>query len=101
MRLTPVQIAVSLICGQRLPPPGEARIAADASTVERINMGRDFLVQVSKADFGYDLDCPGRLRRRDADCGLLSGRRVSAVPQPWADRPSPHVERKIVFTVVD
>jgi len=53
MRLTPAQIGVRLICGNRLPPFAESRIVGDMT--ERIKSGHDWLVQISGKDFGYDL----------------------------------------------
>ena len=49
MRLTPAQIGVALICGNRLPVE-EARPLA-----ERIRTGRQMLSEIAGVDFGYDL----------------------------------------------
>jgi hypothetical protein len=53
MRLTPAQIGVRLICGNRLPPFAESRTVGDMT--ERIKSGHDWLVHISGKDFGYDL----------------------------------------------
>jgi hypothetical protein len=49
MRLTPSQIAVRLICGESSPH------APDESLLKRIQRGQDFLVSITREDFGYDL----------------------------------------------
>src|SRR3954470_9547426 len=49
MRLTPAQIAVRSICGDRIP-----RVRAQ-SLRERVQEGHDFLVRLTGRDFGYDL----------------------------------------------
>lgn len=49
MRLTPAQIAIHRICGQRLPLDDEL------SLIQRIRSGHDFLVRITGRDFGYDL----------------------------------------------
>lgn len=55
MRLTPSQIAVTLLCGQLLPPPGELRIEQTLSLQGRIQLGHDQLVQITSIDLGYNL----------------------------------------------
>jgi len=49
MQLTPAQIAVCLICGEALPR------VRDGSLPGRIREGHDFLVKITRKDFGYDL----------------------------------------------
>lgn len=49
MRLTPAQIAVRSICGERLP-----RVPA-VSLRDRIQIGHDSLVSLTGKDYGYDL----------------------------------------------
>jgi hypothetical protein len=55
MRLTPAQIGVRLICGDKLPPPIEQEFAGRASLLARLQRGRDWLAQITGEDFGYDL----------------------------------------------
>jgi hypothetical protein len=51
MRLTPAQIAIRLICGDRISP-----FARGPSTLsQRIRDGHDQLVRMTNRDFGYDL----------------------------------------------
>ncbi len=47
MRLTPAQIGDRLICGDRLPPFGEAKIIGKADLKEWIRTGHDSLVSPS------------------------------------------------------
>ena len=49
MRLTPSQAAIKLLCGNRLPPNPRLPYA------ERIQCGRDMLVNLTGVDYGFDL----------------------------------------------
>jgi len=77
VRLTPAQIAVRLICGQKLPPPGEARIRGNSTLAERIKLGRDLLVKIAKADFGYDLVAWHGHLKESRDGGYTWGRNIA------------------------
>jgi hypothetical protein len=76
MRLTPAQIGVRLICGNRLPPFGEARIVGDGDMKERIKIGHDWLVRVSGKDFGYDLAAWHRYLKESRDGGYTWARTI-------------------------
>lgn len=51
MKLTPAQLGVVLICGNRPPMLRRENDSIDAV----IRDGRDFLRKISRQDFGYDL----------------------------------------------
>ena len=76
MRMTPAQIGVRLICGERLPQFGEARIVGKASMAERIEIGRRWLAQASGKDFGYDLAAWHRYLKESRDGGYTWGRNI-------------------------
>ena len=48
MRLTPSQIGMLLLLGERLP------MGPERTLKERIQEGHDFLVRIAGRDFGYD-----------------------------------------------
>src|SRR5262249_47867574 len=75
MRLTPAQIGVRLICGQRLPRFGE-RIVGQAEMKERIKIGHDWLVRTSGQDFGYDLAAWHEYLKESRDGGYTWGRNI-------------------------
>jgi hypothetical protein len=50
MRLTPAQIAMHHLLGLRLP------LGSPADLVERVRHGHAWLVQLTRQDFGYDLE---------------------------------------------
>lgn len=77
MRLTPAQIAVRLICGQKLPPAGEARTPANSTLAERIRLGRNLLVKIANADFGYDLVAWHAHLKESRDGGYTWGRNIA------------------------
>lgn len=76
MRMTKAQIGVRLICGQRLPPPGEARIPKGAGLTGRIALGRDLLKELSQQDFGYDLVAWHAYLKESRDGGYTWGRNI-------------------------
>jgi hypothetical protein len=76
MRLTPAQIGVRLICGNRLPPFGEARIVGEGDMKGRIKIGHDWLVQVSGKDFGYDLAAWHQYLKESRDGGYTWSRTI-------------------------
>ena len=77
MRMTPAQIAVTLICGEKLPPFGEARIPVNATVAERIKLGRQYLREITKADFGYDLVAWHAHLKESREGGYTWGRNVT------------------------
>jgi hypothetical protein len=73
MRLTPAQIAVMLICGgQELPPHGPVKTIS-----ENIRDGHDFLVQITKKDFHYDLQAWHDYLKESRDGEYTYGRNIS------------------------
>ena len=74
--LTPAQIGVRLICGERLPNFGERRIVGKAAMKERIKIGHDWLVRTSGKDFGYDLSAWHQYLKESRDGGYTWGRNI-------------------------
>jgi hypothetical protein len=70
MRLTPVQIAVRLICGESL------RHMRGDSLLERVRQGHAFLVQITKKDFRYDLQAWHNHLKESREGGYTYGRNI-------------------------
>ena len=70
MRLTPSQIAVYLICGDRVHPSN------DQSMPELIREGHDFLVKITGKDFGYDLQAWHDYLKISREGGYTYGRNI-------------------------
>lgn len=73
MQLIPAQIAVRLICGEKLP--GE-RLSRDLGIVSRVKQGHDMLVKLSGKDFGYDLAARHAYLKLSRDGGYTWGRNI-------------------------
>jgi hypothetical protein len=71
MRLTPAQVGVRLICGQATP-----RLRLDSLT-ERIRYGHDFLVKITRQDFGYDLQAWHDYLKESREGGYTYGRNIA------------------------
>lgn len=71
MRLTPAQIAVRLICGELL------NRVHDIPLTERIQQGRDFLIKITKKDFGYDLQAWHDYLKTSREGGYTYGRNIT------------------------
>jgi hypothetical protein len=71
MRLTPAQIAVRLICGEKLPSLREE------SLLDRVREGHDFLVEISGEDFGYDLQAWHDHLKESREGGYTYGRNIT------------------------
>ena len=76
MRLTPAQIGVRLICGNRLPRFAETRIVGEGDLKERIKIGHDWLVRASGKDFGYDLAAWHQYLKESRDGGYTFARTI-------------------------
>lgn len=74
MHLTPAQIAVRLICGEKLPG---VRLSRDLGIVSRVKQGHDMLVKLSGKDFGYDLAAWHAYLKQSRDGGYTWGRNIS------------------------
>jgi hypothetical protein len=72
MRLTPAQIAVHLICGEELPP----FVPDSLNFSQRILDGHDQLVQMTRKDFGYDLQAWHDYLKESRDGGYTYGRNI-------------------------
>jgi hypothetical protein len=71
MRLAPAQIGVRLICGQALPP------VRDHSLQDRIREGHEFLVKITRKDFGYDLQAWHDYLKESREGGYTYGRNIA------------------------
>ena len=70
MHLTPAQIAVALICGERLPRTQHLSLS------DRIREGHDFLVKLTRQDFGYDLQAWHDHLKESREGGYTYGRNI-------------------------
>lgn len=73
MQLTPAQIAVRLICGEKLPG---ARMSHDPDILSRVKRGHDMLVKLSGKDFKYDLVAWHTYLKQSRDGGYTWGRNI-------------------------
>lgn len=72
MRLTPAQVAVHLICGRAPGPLGHSF----PTLRERLVAGREFLVQLTGQDFGYDLASWHAHLKESREGGYTWGRNI-------------------------
>ena len=72
MRMTPAQMAVSLICGEKLPP-----FAPTSDDIgDRMQAGHDHLVQMTGMEFGYDLQAWHNHLKESRSGGYTYGRNI-------------------------
>jgi hypothetical protein len=85
MRMTPAQMALALICGEKLPP----MVPTPEDMCDRLRGGRARLVEMSGKDFGYDLQAWHDYLKESRDGGYKYGRNIALPKMMKAAMESP------------